>query len=147
MTEDKMLKITDISSDGETTDTVEMETVCRYYGSEDNYTVEFDEIFAEDMKSHTTLRVKNGSCAHLLRQGSINTELIIENGVRHNCAYSTPYGELMVGITGTDFVSRPEDGKLLLRMNYTVDFYGEVNQTKEMTLEVGNTVSERNEQI
>lgn len=145
MEEERILKITDISSDGENTDKVEMETVCTYYGTDDKYTVEFDEIFAEDMKSHTTLRVKNGSCAHLLRQGSINTELILENGVRHNCAYSTPYGELMVGITGTDFISRPYDnGKLLLKMNYTVDFYGEVNQTKEMTIEVGAKVKERN---
>ncbi len=147
MAEERILKITDISSDGENTDKVEMETVCTYYGTDENYTVEFDEIFAEDMKSHTTLRVKNGNCAHLLRQGSINTELIIEKGARHNCVYSTPYGELMVGITGTDFLSEPMDGKLLLRMNYTVDFYGEVNQTKEMTIEVGDKVSERKEQI
>lgn len=141
--EERVLKITDISSDGETTDKVEMDTTCAYYGSPDNYTVEFDEIFAEDMKSHTTLRVKNGTCAHLLRQGSINTELIIENGVRHNCAYSTPYGELMVGITASQFVSRADENGVYLKMDYTVDFYGEVNQTKEMTVEVGKAVKER----
>ena len=141
--EERVLKITDISSDGETTDKVEMDTTCVYYGSPDNYTVEFDEIFAEDMKSHTTLRVKNGTCAHLLRQGSINTELIIENGVRHNCAYSTPYGELMVGITASQFVSRADENGVYLKMDYTVDFYGEVNQTKEMTVEVGKAVKER----
>ena len=143
MTEQRILKITDISSDGENTEKVEMETTCQYYGTKDNSTVEFDEIFAEDMKSRTTLRVKNGSCAHLLRQGSINTELIIEKGVRHNCAYSTPYGELMVGITATDFISEAEENSLRLKMNYTVDFYGEINQTKEMTVEVGDIIPER----
>ena len=145
MTENRLLKITDISSDGETTEKVEMETSCVYYGTAENYTVEFDEIFAEDMKSHTTLRVKNGICAHLLRQGSINTELIIEKGVRHNCAYSTPYGELMVGITATEFISNASESKLYLQMNYTVDFYGGINQTKEMTVEVGNVIPERTE--
>ena len=120
-----------------------MDTTCIYYGTPDNYTVEFDEIFAEDMKSRTVLRVKNGSCAHLLRRGSINTELIIEKGVRHNCAYSTPYGELMVGITATDFISKADENKLRLQMNYTVDFYGEINQTKEMTVEVGKVIPER----
>lgn len=143
MTEERILKITDIASDGETTEKVEMESTCTYYGTEDNYTVEFDEIFAEDMKSHTILRVKNGNCAHLLRQGSINTELIIEQGVRHNCAYSTPYGELMVGITATDFISEMKADGLRLQMNYTVDFYGEINQTKQMTVEVGKAVNER----
>lgn len=143
MTEERILKITDIASDGETTEKVEMESTCTYYGTEDNYTVEFDEIFAEDMKSHTILRVKNGNCAHLLRQGSINTELIIEQGVRHNCAYSTPYGELMVGITATDFISEIKTDGLRLQMNYTVDFYGEINQTKQMTVEVGKAVNER----
>lgn len=143
MTEERLLKIKDVSSDGVDTDTVEMETTCRYYGDEINYTIEFDEIFAEDMKSHTVLRVKDGKCAHLLRRGSINTELIIEKGKRHNCAYSTPYGELMVGITATDFESRKQGNLLRLKMNYTVDFYGDINQTKEMTVIVGKTVTER----
>ena len=143
MTEERVLKITDIASDGETTEKVEMETTCVYYGTPDNYTVVFDEIFAEDMKSRTTLRVKNSNCAHLLRQGSINTELIIEKGVRHNCAYSTPYGELMVGITATEFISEPRENGLRLKMNYTVDFYGDINQTKEMTVTVGRPVIER----
>ena len=143
MTEERLLKIKDVSTDGVDTDTVEMETTCRYYGDDVNYTIEFDEIFAEDMKSHTVLRVKDGRCAHLLRRGSVNTELIIEKGVRHNCAYSTPYGELMVGITATDFESRKQGTLLRLRMNYTVDFYGDINQTKEMTVLVGKPVIER----
>ena len=143
MTEERLLKIKDVSSDGVDTDTVEMETTCRYYGDDVNFTIEFDEIFAEDMKSHTVLRVKDGKCAHLLRRGSVNTELIIEKGVRHNCAYSTPYGELMVGITATDFESRKQGTLLRLRMNYTVDFYGDINQTKEMTIVVGKPVVER----
>ncbi len=140
MTEERLLKIRDVSSDGTDTDTVEMETTCRYYGDDKNYTIEFDELFAEDMKSNTVLRVKDGKCAHLLRRGSINTELIIEKGVRHNCAYSTPYGELMVGITATDFESRKMGTLLRLKMNYTVDFYGDINQTKEMTVTVGRPV-------
>ena len=143
MTEERLLKIKDVSSDGETTDTVEIETTCCYYEADDSYTVEFDEIFAEDMKSHTVLRVKNGNTAHLLRQGSINTELIIEKGVRHNCAYCTPYGELMVGITATEFESAKRGNLIRLKMNYTVDFYGEINQTKEMTVVVGKPVIER----
>ena len=144
MTEERLLKIKDVSSDGVDTDTIEMETTCRYYGDENNYTIEFDEIFSEDMKSHTVLRVKDGKCAHLLRRGSINTELIIEKGVRHNCAYSTPYGELMVGITATDFESRKQGSLIRLKMNYTVDFYGDINQTKEMTVTVGKPVIGRN---
>lgn len=143
MIQERTLKITDVSTDGETTEKTEMATTCRYFGTPDNYTVEFDEIFAEDIKSRTVLRVKDGNCAHLLRRGDINTELIIENGIRHNCAYSTPYGELLVGITASDFISSPRENGLYLRMNYTVDFYGEVNQRKEMTLEVGKVISTR----
>lgn len=144
MNEERLLKIIDISSDGETTDKVEMDSTCVYYGTPDNYTVEFDEIFAEDMKSHTVLRVKNGNSAHLLRRGSINTELIIEKGIRHNCAYATPYGELMVGITAQDIESKAEADSLKLQMNYTIDFYGEVNQTKQMSVIVGKVINERN---
>lgn len=143
MTKERTLKLIDVSSDGETTETVEMDTTCIYYGEADNYTIEFDEIFSEDMKSHTVMRVKNGSCAHLLRRGAINTELIIEKGIRHTSAYSTPYGEFMVGITATDFINDVKPDGLVLKMYYTVDFYGEVNQTKELTLIVGPEVPER----
>ena len=145
MTEERLLKIKDVSSDGETTDTVEMETTCLFSGDEKNCTIEFDEIFAEDMKSHTVLRVKEGKCTHLLRRGSINTELIIEQGVRHNCAYCTPYGELMVGITASDFLCEKRGTLIRLKMNYTVDFYGEINQTKEMTVVVGKPVIRKEE--
>lgn len=147
MTDERVLKITDVSSDGENTDRVEIETTCMYYGTADNYTVEFEEIFAEDMKSTTVLRVRDGKCAHLLRRGSINSELIIEEGVRHNCVYSTPYGELMVGITATELISRAEENRLYLKMNYTVDFYGEINQTKEMTVEVGKIIPRKDDSI
>ncbi len=144
MAKERTLKVIDVSSDGENTDTVEMETTCIYYGDTDNYTVEYDEIFAEDMKSHTVLRVKNGNCVHILRRGSINTELIIEKGVRHTSAYSTPYGELMVGITASDIVNLKTPNSHVLKMNYAVDFYGEVNQTKELTIIVGAELPERN---
>ena len=145
MATQRALKVVDVSTDGENTDTVEMETTCIYYGDTDNFTVEYDEIFAEDMKSHTVLRVKDGKCVHILRRGSINTELIIEKGIRHTSAYSTPYGELMVGITASDIVIVKASPKShTIKMNYTVDFYGEVNQTKELTLIVGAELPERN---
>jgi len=32
---------------------------------------------------------------------------------------------------------------LRLKMNYTVDFYGDINQTKEMTVTVGKPVAGR----
>ncbi len=144
MAKERALTVIDVSSDGKDSDTVKMETTCIYYGDTDNYTVEYDEIFAEDMKSHTVLRVKNGSCVHILRQGSINTELTIEKGVRHTSAYSTPYGELMVGITASSIVNLKTPEGHTLKMYYDVDFYGEVNQTKELTIIVGAELPERN---
>ena len=43
------------------------------------------------------------------------------------------------------FESKATEDRLHLQMNYTVDFYGEVNQTKEMTVIVGKPVGERKE--
>lgn len=109
--------------------------------------MEFDEVFAEDMHSRTVLKVKDGKRALLLRQGAINSELAIELGTRRESAYSTPYGRFAVGITASEFISRADENGVYLKMVYAVDFYGEVNQTKELTLEVGNENPERTENI
>ena len=139
---DAVVKITDRHvQDGEEY-TCELTTGGSLDFRPDGFTVVYNETDEELKGCCTELKYSNGTIV-MTRTGKYNTELIIEKGVRHNCAYSTPYGELMVGITATDFESRKQGTLLRLRMNYTVDFYGDINQTKEMTVVVGKPVAER----
>ncbi len=47
----------------------------------------------------------------MLRSGAARSQLIIERGVRHQCLYGTGAGDLMIGVSGDEIVSRlTEDG-------------------------------------
>lgn len=138
----RKLKITDVQTDNGKTEKVEMSTQCIFNGTPEDYTIDFDEIFAENMKSHTTVHVTGGKSVDLIRQGAIDTEMIIETNKRHNCVYSTPYGDIMMGIQASEVVSHVHENSVYLRMSYKIDYYGNVAQDKRMILEVGGEIQE-----
>lgn len=138
MNDDRMIKITDIQTDIESgeQDAVEVTTRGTLEGEGDDYVLNFDEIFAEGMKSHTVLTVQNGNCVSIVRSGDVITELQLELGKRHVCLYSTPYGDMNVGIyaTKTDSAMTADGGTL--HLEYTIDFNGVLTSRKQMLIEV-----------
>lgn len=138
MNNDRMIKITDIQTDEETgeKEAVEITTRGTLAGDENDYVLNFDEFFAEDMKSHTELTVKNKTCVSIVRTGDVATELQLELGKRHICLYSTPYGDMNIGIFAKEIQSgiTPEGGTL--ELCYTVDYSGALSSTKKMLIEV-----------
>ncbi len=135
---DRMIKITDIQTDEETgeQEAVEITTRGTLKGDESSYVLNFDEFFAEDMKSHTVLTVKDKTCVSIVRTGDVVTELQLELGKRHICLYSTPYGDMNIGIFAKEIESliTPKGGTLSLC--YTVDYSGALTATKKMLIEV-----------
>lgn len=138
MKKERFIKITDIQTDVESgeSESVEITTRGTFRGTSDDYVLNFDEIFAEDMRSHTVLSAKNGSCVSILRTGDVITELQLELGKRHVCLYSTPYGDMNIGIytRGIDNRMTPDGGTLSLE--YTVDYNGALTTRKQMLIEV-----------
>lgn len=48
-------------------------------------------------KTDTTVTLKNGVLS-IDRQGEMSSHLILEQGVRHECLYQTPMGQMFIGI-------------------------------------------------
>ena len=138
MEKERIIKITDLEADGE--DAVELTTRGVLRGDENNYSLHYEEIFGEGLSSKTVIRVKNKKSASIIRKGSINTEIMLEAGKRHNCSYQTPYGDMMVGVFAREVFSSVGEHGGELRLHYTVDLNGSLNASKEMVISVGDVL-------
>lgn len=65
--------------------------------------------------------IENNSRAILTRTGDVQTRMIIEQGKRHSCFYSTPQGDFTIGIFGEKFSSSFENCIVEIYMSYTID--------------------------
>ena len=138
MKNERWITIRDIDETQSGDETIEFTTRGVLRGNAEDYSLHFEELFGDGMKSKTVIRVKNKKCASIVRGGDISTEITVEAGKRHNCCYSTPYGDMMVGIFAREVFSGvdPEEGGEL-RLNYTVDFNGSFGSHKQMLIKVG----------
>lgn len=95
-----------MSEDG--LDTTQASVLGTFRGDPSDYTLSYKENFDENDPCSTVLHVRNGRSVDIIRRGSFNSELTVEKQKRHNCSYSTPFGDFMVGIYGRDIDSRVE---------------------------------------
>lgn len=70
------------------------------------------------------------------RRGDISTKMVIEVGTRHNCAYSTPYGELMLGICGKTLVNEIDNDGGYLKLSYTIDINSSLMSENEIEINI-----------
>ena len=69
----------------------------------------------------TKLSVNVSDTVIMERSGEMSSRLVIEKGIRNSCFYSTPYGELMIGIFGESIKNRLTENGGELSMSYTLD--------------------------
>ena len=65
---------------------------------EGRYTISYQETELTGLEGTTTVVQVDGGRVTLLREGSINSQMVFEEGQRHLSMYETPYGSLSVGI-------------------------------------------------
>ena len=108
-------------TDGET-ERSETVTNAVIEGSAERYTIEYREQTEEMKDCLTRITVTGGKCVENVREGSYSTSMKIEEG-RHNlCSYSTPVGNILMGIYATKVVSDFHGGRLnKLELMYKID--------------------------
>ena len=105
------------------TDQIEFTTDARYGFKDGSYFVSYDEsrLLEVDGEVKTTLFVKPDNSIVLQRKGAYNSRMVIEKGIRNNCFYQTPHGELSLGIFGEKVFSRLNNNGGEISMKYTID--------------------------
>lgn len=105
------------------TDFIEFTTDARFGFKDGSYFVSYDEskLLDVDGEVKTTLFVKPDNSIVLQRKGAYNSRMVIEKGVRNNCFYATPHGELSLGIFGEKVFSQLDNNGGKISMKYTID--------------------------
>lgn len=62
------------------------------------YTISYEESELTGLEGTTTVLRIDGGRVTLLREGTVNSQMVFEEGCRHLSMYETPYGALSVGI-------------------------------------------------
>ncbi len=79
-------------------DEMELVTAGQLSRSEHGYTVSYQESELTGLEGTTTVLRIDGPVVTLLREGTVNSQMVFEEGRRHLSMYETPYGSMSVGI-------------------------------------------------
>lgn len=79
-------------------DEIELVTAGRLICNEKGVLVSYQESELTGLEGTTTMLRIAGPVVTLLREGTVNSQMIFEEGQRHLSMYETPYGALSVGI-------------------------------------------------
>jgi uncharacterized beta-barrel protein YwiB (DUF1934 family) len=123
MIKDVIIEIkTEQSLDGQS-DSIEFSTDGRFGIKDGSYFLSYDESGLLDIEGEikTTLYVKPDNTVVLQRKGSYNSKMIIEKGVRTNCFYSTPVGNILLSIFGEKVLSNLNENGGNIALTYLID--------------------------
>lgn len=123
MIKDVIIEIKTEQTVDSSTDQIEFTTDARFGFKDGSYFVSYDEsrLLEVDGEVKTTLFVKPDNSIILQRKGAYNSRMVIEKGVRNNCFYMTPHGELSLGIFGEKVFSQLNNNGGKISMKYTID--------------------------
>lgn len=79
-------------------DEMELVTEGRLICNDKGVLVSYQESELTGLQGTTTMLRINGPVVTLLREGTVNSQMVFEEGRRHLSMYETPYGSMSVGI-------------------------------------------------
>ena len=81
----------------------------------------------------TTLKCE-GDFVTMTREGSYNTQMIMEREKRHTCHYVTPMGEIVMGIFARRIEAHMGENGGTLLLNYTIDINTDFASMNELNI-------------
>ena len=85
------------------------------------YTISYQESELTGLEGTTTRLLIDGGRVTLLREGSINSQMVFEEGQRHLSMYETPYGALSIGVNTRRMRSTVDEGGGELEIDYALE--------------------------
>ena len=123
MKKDVMIYIKGIRDVDGDKDTIELYTKGRYYRRNGMYFLSYDEMEEDDVEPtiKTILKVEGTKCVTMTKSGKRKSQLIIENGERHQCHYDNGFDDWIMGIEGSSIENGLEDNGGVLNFKYSMD--------------------------
>lgn len=130
---DVIIKIKSTQGLGKEKESIELQTFGSVEISDESVALSYDESELFGSKVETVLTVSEDT-AVMERRGEYKSRLVIKKGERNNCFYSTPHGELMIGIFGEEIQSKFGERGGEIFLGYTLD--SNLQPISENTVEI-----------
>lgn len=138
MIKDVLIDIKTQQTVGDNTDEIQFTTDGRFGYKDGNYFISYDEsqLLEVDGEVKTTVFIKPDNSVVLQRTGAYNSKMVIEKGIRNNCFYVTPHGELSLGIFGESVKTKLDDNGGNVCMHYTIDTNSQLLSRNEVNISI-----------
>ena len=107
--------------EGQDPDVTELVTAGTLRLEQEGYTIAYQETELTGLEGTTTKLRIEGPRVTLLRQGSVNSQMIFEVGRKHLSMYETPYGALAVGIETRRLKNTVDEAGGDLEIDYAIE--------------------------
>ena len=122
MKRDAVIRIVSLQRTENGDNSSEMSVVGTITYDDDKSLIEYIENNEETGPEETTITVSNNNTVSIIRNGQFSSEMTVEKGKRHLTFYRTPYGELTMGIYGTNVEFSKDEKGATLKLKYELDF-------------------------
>lgn len=120
--------------------TCELTTSGSFEITENGCIINYVETDEEMTDCHTKLTVVGSQKITMTRTGKYNTEMVFEKDRRHRCCYSTPYGEMMMGIYANLISNEIGENGGILKFAYAIDFNNTPASENELVINVAEKI-------
>ncbi len=123
MTKDVLLSLKGLQFDTNSPDGDKIETItlAEYYKRNNSHYVIYDEVmegFEESTKN--IIKFKENSL-DLTKKGLVNVHMVFEEDKKNMTSYSTPYGNLLIGIDAKKVRLEEEEGRIVVNVDYALE--------------------------
>lgn len=117
---DVIIKIKSTQGLGREKEKIELDTLGKIQVKDNETILSYDESELFGAKVETSLKIGDDT-AVMERTGDYKSKLVIKKGERNNCYYSTPHGDLVIGIFGEEVKSKLTENGGEIYLGYTLD--------------------------
>lgn len=119
-----LISVNTLQSFGEETEEIELVTEGTITKKEDSYVIEYEESEISGMEgTKTTLKICDNSVS-LVREGSITSNLVFENGKEHVSLYGSEYGAFEVVVRTRKVNIKLQEGIGEVELEYIIETQG-----------------------
>lgn len=121
MKKDVLVSISGLQYEVDKDEPIEVISVGQYYNKNGKHYICYDEILEEaDGVTSCTVKAAPGQI-DIIKKGANNVHMVFETGKKNTTYYSTPYGDLQIGVYTAKIQVDEEEDKLSLQINYGLD--------------------------
>ena len=121
MKQEATITLRSVVRSGGEEDVMELVTSGTYAEKNGKYYLIYEESEGSGYAGCTVTVKAEPGCAAILRGGPAKSQLIVQQGVRHQCCYQTGYGQVTLGVTGQLVACRLRENGGSLELAYTLD--------------------------